>query len=86
MAVRMKVSGKVQGVFYRASTKNTAENLDLTGWVLNESDGSVSIHAEGDSLSELIEWCKAGPEFARVDDLEVQEVPDEGFKSFEIRR
>ncbi len=86
MAVKIKVIGKVQGVFFRASTKNTAENLRLTGWVINEPDGSVSIHAEGKKTDELINWSKSGPEFARVDDLEVWEVPDEGFTTFEIRR
>jgi acylphosphatase len=86
MAVKIKVIGKVQGVFYRASSKNTAENLGLTGWVLNETDGSVTIHAEGKNTQELINWSRKGPEFARVDDQEVEEVPDEGFTTFEIRR
>lgn len=86
MAVKIKVFGKVQGVFYRATTKSVADDLRLTGWVRNEADGSVSIIAQGDRVNELVEWTKTGPQFAIVDRQEVEEVPDEDFDSFEIRR
>lgn len=86
MAVKIRVFGKVQGVFYRASTKTVAEDLGLTGWVKNEADGSVTIHAEGSKTNELINWSKQGPEFARVNKQEVAEVADEGHGSFEIKR
>ena len=51
MAVKIKVFGKVQGVFYRATTKSVADDLRLTGWVRNEADGSVSIIAQGDRVN-----------------------------------
>lgn len=86
MAVKIRVFGKVQGVFYRATTKSVADDLRLTGWVRNEADGSVSIIAQGKRVNELVEWTKKGPQFARVDRQEVKEVADETFDSFEIRR
>lgn len=86
MAIKITVFGKVQGVFYRATTKSVADDLQLTGWVKNESDGTVLIVAQGERINELIEWTKKGPQFARVDRQEVKEVSDEAFDSFEIRR
>ena len=72
MAIGIRVYGKVQGVFFRATTKTTAEDLKLTGWVRNEPDGSVRIHAEGEEnlISRLYEWCKEGPQFAKVANIE----------------
>jgi len=80
--------GKVQGVYFRASTKEVARGLALTGWVKNQKDGSVMIHAEGDSLSidQLIEWCKEGPAYAVVKSVETNEAKVEGFQSFDIIR
>ena len=86
MAVRIRVYGKVQGVFYRATTKTVADDLGLTGWVKNEADGSVTIVAEGSKVDELISWSKQGPQFARVDRQDVDEVEVESLESFEIRR
>lgn len=88
MAIGIRCYGKVQGVFYRASTKNQAEDLQVCGWVLNEPEGTVLIHAEGEekALKALLKWAKKGPEFARVDKIESWEKPDEAFDSFEIRR
>ncbi|WP_258103328.1 acylphosphatase [Marinoscillum sp. MHG1-6] len=87
-SVSLKCIGRVQGVFYRASTKAKADELGLTGWVRNEPDGSVQIRAEGsvDAIESLITWCKKGPEFAAVRSVEVKEVEWEDFESFEIRR
>ena len=69
----LKIYGKVQGVFFRDSSKKKARELNLSGWVRNESDGTVVIVAEGEekNLKELIEWCKNGPNHARVDKVEV---------------
>lgn len=82
------VSGVVQGVFFRAHTRNTAQNLDLVGWVRNLSDGRVEITAEGgtDKLQELIQWCHEGPRHARVDTVDVtwHEATGE-FETFEVR-
>ncbi len=86
MALRLKCTGKVQGVFYRASTKSKADELGLSGWVRNETDGSVAVHVEGNpqATKDMIAWCKSGPQFARVNEVHVQEVPDEDFREFSI--
>lgn len=86
--LRIRVSGKVQGVFYRASTQAMAKELGLNGWVQNEPDGSVLIEAEGEDqkLEKLVEWCQQGPGAAQVADVHAEEVQPEGLNSFEIRR
>ena len=82
------VSGKVQGVFFRASTKEKAEEFNIKGNVRNNTDGSVSIEAEGEeeNLEKFVEWCKRGPKFAQVDRCEVNETGIRNFKSFTIER
>lgn len=86
MAIGIRCFGKVQGVFFRASTKSKADDLGVKGWVQNELEGTVLIHAEGSSagLVNLLEWCKNGPQFARVIRVESWEEVDEDFTSFEI--
>lgn len=87
--VHILVSGKVQGVFYRATTKEVADRLGLTGWVRNLPDGRVEIVAEGeeDALKNLISWCWEGPPLARVDSVDVKWEPYSGeYDSFSIRR
>lgn len=82
------VAGVVQGVFFRAHTRNTALNLDLVGWVQNLSDGRVEIVAEGETgrLRELLEWCHKGPRPARVDNVEVTWDQATGeFETFEVK-
>ncbi len=68
------VSGFVQGVCYRAETRYEAEGLAVTGWVRNRSDGTVELVAEGprENVEKLIAWCRRGPEYARVEDVEVK--------------
>ena len=65
----IRVTGKVQGVFYRASARAEAERLGLKGFVRNESDGSVYAEAEGEAeaLELFLAWCRRGPPHARVD-------------------
>lgn len=83
----VNISGRVQGVFYRMETKNSAERYGITGWVRNKSDGSVEAIFEGDaeSVHVIIEWCKQGPSNARVDHVDIQwrDATDE-FKDFKI--
>ncbi|MFM9074987.1 MAG: acylphosphatase, partial [Bacteroidota bacterium] len=69
--ISIRVFGRVQGVFYRASTFDVARNLNVNGFVRNEQDGSVFIEAEGDpeALEQLKEWCRHGPPGARVDQV-----------------
>ena len=84
----IKVSGKVQGVFYRASTKDQADALGIMGFVRNEPDGSVYIEAEAEEVTmhRFIDWCRQGPRLARVDQCQVVAKETVGFKHFEIRR
>lgn len=80
--------GKVQGVYYRASTKEVARDLGLYGWVKNQADGSVLIHVEGqeEAINQLVSWCKQGPRFAEVEAVEVIEAEVEGYTTFDISR
>ncbi|MVZ63022.1 acylphosphatase [Sphingobacterium humi] len=83
----IKVKGKVQGVFFRASTKAVADQLGVKGFVLNEADGTVYIEAEGDAiaLDFLLDFCKEGPYDAEVSDVQVEESTDlKNFKNFEV--
>ena len=72
--VRVKVNGRVQGVFFRANTEKQAKSLGLTGWVKNTDDG-VEVLVEGDDkkIQELIDWCHKGPMFAKVESVDVKE-------------
>jgi acylphosphatase len=88
MRVDIKVFGRVQGVFFRDRTNKKAKELNLTGWVENEPDGSVKIIAEGEkeNLEKLIEWTRKGPLLARVDKVEVKWEEGKGeFEKFETR-
>ncbi|MCA9482572.1 MAG: acylphosphatase [Nitrospina sp.] len=84
-AARLVVSGKVQGVWFRASTEKEAARLGICGWVRNCNDGSVEIFAEGTELDVFIQWCHEGPPLARVDSVDVEWTEPRGFASFEIR-
>ncbi|PHS33024.1 MAG: acylphosphatase [Methylophaga sp.] len=82
------ISGRVQGVGYRYSSCHYAQSLALLGWVKNCSDGKVEMIAEGDniSLEQLLTWLKKGPRFAKVNKVEVQQLPATGeFTEFSIR-
>ncbi len=82
------VSGKVQGVFYRACAKEKADEWNIKGFVRNESNGDVYIEAEAeeDVLYKFIKWCNIGPARTKVDRIEA--IPGEllGFTSFDIKR
>ena len=85
----LKIRGRVQGVYYRASMMREAQNLGLTGWVRNCEDGSVEAVAEGAraDVESLIAWSHRGPAGARVDKIEVRwEAPDHSFFGFVVRR
>ncbi|MBW2988652.1 acylphosphatase [Candidatus Woesearchaeota archaeon] len=86
--VRIIVRGYVQGVFFRYHTYRLARQLGLRGFVRNLPDGSVEVVAEGmdTKLQQLVEFCREGPEAARVDSIEVEESTlDEELSGFEIR-
>ena len=85
--VHLFISGIVQGVFFRAHTRNRARSLDLTGWVKNMEDGRVEVIAEGlrGMIDEFISWCHRGPEAASVHGIEViwQQATGE-FRDFQV--
>lgn len=87
-ARRFTISGRVQGVFFRAETQEKANELGLTGWVQNNPDGSVEIHAEGpeDALACFATWCREGPSAAVVERVHEEEVPERGEQTFDIIR
>ena len=72
--LQLTVRGRVQGVYFRASTQREARRLGLSGWVRNRSDGSVDILAEGEetSIRELFTWAQKGPSAARVEKVETR--------------
>ncbi|MEJ5226546.1 acylphosphatase [Thermodesulfovibrio sp.] len=82
------ISGRVQGVFYRAFTREVAESLGLKGWVRNLRDGRVEAVFEGDEdkISIAIERCKEGPPYAKVDSIEITWDEAEGYTDFEIKK
>lgn len=86
--ISLQVSGKVQGVYYRQSTRKKALSLGLSGYVQNLPDGSVYIRATGnrEQLDKLIAWCRIGPPAASVKELIVQEMNLENFEDFLIKR
>ena len=86
--VRVFVSGRVQGVFYRAYTEKKAKELGVKGWVRNLPDGRVEAVFEGedDAVEALVKWCYKGSPSAKVEKVEVIEEPYTGeFKDFTIR-
>jgi protein-L-isoaspartate(D-aspartate) O-methyltransferase len=87
-SVDVRVSGVVQGVFYRASARREGALRGLHGWVRNESDGSVRLHLQGDpaAVDAMLDWCRIGPPAARVARLTVSDVPlDHALHGFEVR-
>lgn len=72
--IHIRVYGRVQGVFFRASAQREARRLGLTGWVRNRKDQSVELVAEGEEtgIKDLVAWAQAGPSAARVDKVEVR--------------
>ena len=86
MTIHLLIKGKVQGVFYRASAKDVADQLKLTGWVRNTKEGDVEAVTSGDEdrLKEFIEWCRKGPRKAEVTNVIVTENEDQHFDEFRI--
>lgn len=86
---KIRVSGKVQGVFFRASTKEQADQRQIKGFVRNEPNGDVYIEADGEEhkLNEFLKWCAHGPTRARVDQIYTKEEPAlQNFIYFEVLR
>ena len=85
-SVSIKISGKVQGVFFRKSTQEKAIELGIAGFVQNMPDGSVYAEAEGDddAIEQFVQWCKEGPLLASVASVEVGTLKHSGFEKFII--
>jgi acylphosphatase len=84
--VRVRVTGRVQGVFFRATCADLARELGLSGWVRNAPDGSVEGAFEGPagSVEAIVAWCRRGPSSARVDAVSVSREPPEGTSGFRV--
>lgn len=85
---QIRVSGRVQGVGYRASLLELARARGLTGWVRNRDDGSVEavVRGDPDAVDALIAWARRGPPAARVSDVQVGPAPEEALPpAFEVR-
>lgn len=85
-AVRVRVSGLVQGVAFRASLAEVARSRGVAGWVRNRFDGSVEaqLEGEGDSVDKVVAWAKKGPPRARVDSVKVIGTRPGNLKGFHI--
>lgn len=88
IARHVRVTGRVQGVAFRAWAKEMAEDLDVRGWVRNNPDGSVEAHVEGDEgrVEDFIGQLRHGPALARVDDLDSKPAEAQNFAGFALRR
>ena len=86
--VRARVSGRVQGVFFRTSCAERAEALGLSGWIHNASDGAVEVVFEGEDagVEAMLAWCREGPPNAQVDGVEVVAEAPTGAEGFRITR
>jgi acylphosphatase len=84
---RVVVHGRVQGVAFRAHTQRRAAQVGAAGWVRNRPDGSVEAVFEGppSAVDAMLDFCRRGPSFARVERVDVAEEPPEGLADFEIR-
>jgi acylphosphatase len=84
---KITITGVVQGVYYRASARNKAVELNLAGWVRNLNNGAVLAEAEGPAVAveQFITWCYQGPENAIVTGVEIEYLPPLGEQVFDIR-
>lgn len=87
LCIRCYISGRVQGVWFRDSTKEQAKQLNISGWAKNLPDGRVEIVASGEraNLDELYEWLQDGPKLANVTDCTREELSWYDYMDFEIK-
>ena len=80
----IKIYGLVQGIFFRATAKQEADKLNITGFAKNKEDGSVYIEAEGEkeNVDKFIKWCKIGPTLAKVEKVLVTEGQIKNYSEF----
>ncbi len=86
-SVRIVIKGKVHGVFFRATAKRVADELNICGWVRNTmNDVEIKATGKDEDISGFIVWCHRGPDKARVDDVSVTEIVPEDFVGFTVIR
>ena len=87
VARHVVITGRVQGVFFRAWAQGHARELGVSGWIRNAADGSVEAHLEGDenAVKRMIERMRSGPSNARVEDIAVEDAELQGLGRFEVR-
>ena len=85
---KVKVEGKVQGVYFRISAQQKAISLGINGYVQNESDGSVVLGLEGrvEAMKSMVSWCKKGPTLAHVNKMHIEDCQTQNYTTFEIRK
>jgi acylphosphatase len=85
--LRVRILGRVQGVFFRAEAQQRAESLGIAGWIRNAEDGSVEAAFEGEEerVHSLVDWCRRGPGGAQVVDVEVEPAEPKGETGFRVR-
>lgn len=83
-AKKVVVHGHVQGVFYRASARDTADDLGVAGWIRNRDDGSVEMVVEGDddAVERMLDWAREGPPHAQVSGVDVTDLEAQGLSGF----
>jgi acylphosphatase len=86
-SIKVNIYGKVQGVGFRYSAMQKANEIGITGFVKNRTDGSVfmEIEAEPELIDEFIFWCKEGPTWSVVDDVVVVDIPFNNYKNFSVK-
>jgi len=86
--VHLIISGKVQGVFFRETSRKIAEKLNIKGWIKNIPEEKVEALITGDekNVSDFIKWCKTGPDRAKVKEVIVTKQPETFFDKFEVKR
>jgi acylphosphatase len=84
---RLIVRGRVQGVFFRDSTRDHAHSAGVAGWACNRGDGAVEVVLEGpgEAVERVVRFCETGPRGAQVESVDSQPEPPEGLSGFEIR-
>ncbi|WP_214228932.1 acylphosphatase [Pedobacter sp. B4-66] len=84
--INIRITGKVQGVSFRATTKAVADQMGIRGIIRNEKDGTLYMEAEGDDtlLEVFVEWCNEGPDRAKIENVEVTSGELKNYQNFEI--
>lgn len=84
--INIRITGKVQGVSFRATTKAVADQMGIRGMIRNEKDGTLYMEAEGDDtlLEVFVEWCNEGPDRAKIEHVEVTSGELKNYQNFEI--